>query len=324
MLESHNVGTLLVLPNLCLQNVNAISSPSTWGFPSMTSFLGLMWALERQLTKEQSNLIVENVGVICHDFEPQITSDPYKRKFHLTRNPLNSKGETSAIIEEGRAHMELTLVFGIDGIRGESTDALAARAQRIDKIVSTMRIAGGTIVSRRHQPKRPHAYIVTIEADAEKRAQQFQRLRRKWLPGFTLVCRDDLLQKRLLDLKGKDEKSTLFDAWLDLSRLNWRAHKVQAGGDSSEEDLAKAEWRHDRSDGWIVPIPIGYRAISKRYQPGVVTNARDDRTHFRFVESIYSIGQWIGPHHLTDVRQMLWYAQTDVEEGLYRCEMIFK
>ena len=39
---------LLALPRLRVQNANAISSPLTHGFPAMTAFLGLMWALERK------------------------------------------------------------------------------------------------------------------------------------------------------------------------------------------------------------------------------------------------------------------------------------
>ncbi len=35
---------VLVLNRLPIQNANAISSPLTHGFPSMTAFLGLMWA----------------------------------------------------------------------------------------------------------------------------------------------------------------------------------------------------------------------------------------------------------------------------------------
>ena len=38
---------LLLVPHLQVQNANAISSPMTWGFPSITAFVGLMAALER-------------------------------------------------------------------------------------------------------------------------------------------------------------------------------------------------------------------------------------------------------------------------------------
>jgi CRISPR-associated protein Csy2 len=49
MSEFPDIGGLLILPRLRVQNANAISAPMTWGFPSMTAFLGLMWALERAM-----------------------------------------------------------------------------------------------------------------------------------------------------------------------------------------------------------------------------------------------------------------------------------
>ena len=82
---------------------------------------------------------------------------------------------------------------------------------------------------------------------------------------------------------------------------------------------AKAEWKHNRTQGWIVPIPVGYGALSPLHPAGAVARARDTTTPFRFVESIYSIGQWIGPHRLDDVSQMLWYAEYDEENGVYNC-----
>ena len=38
---------ILVLPHLRIQNANAIGSPLTHGFPSITAFTGVMWALQR-------------------------------------------------------------------------------------------------------------------------------------------------------------------------------------------------------------------------------------------------------------------------------------
>ncbi len=52
-------------------------------------------------------------------------------------------------------------------------------------------------------------------------------------------------------------------------------------------------------------------------------NARDSRTDFRFVESLYSIGQWISPHRLGHLRELLWYGHSDIDGGLYRCRNDF-
>jgi CRISPR-associated protein Csy2 len=98
---------LLVVPGLRIQGANAISSTLTWGFPAITAFTGLMQALERRLGGI-APLIFDGVGVICHRHEAQVTSGGFTRAFHLTRNPVNSKGETSAIVEAGRIHLDIT------------------------------------------------------------------------------------------------------------------------------------------------------------------------------------------------------------------------
>jgi CRISPR-associated protein Csy2 len=54
-----------------------------------------------------------------------------------------------------------------------------------------------------------------------------------------------------------------------------------------------------------------------------VADARDTTTPFRFVESVYSIGQWVSPHRLTDVNDLLWYGQYDDANCLYRCRNDF-
>src|SRR5690625_2928135 len=120
-----DIQALLILPRLRVQNANAISSPLTWGFPSMTAFTGFMHALERRLP-ESLDINFEAVGVVCHRFEPQISND-YVRRFHLTRNPVDRGGKTAAIVEEGRAHLEVTLIFDVTGNTAvEATNELRA------------------------------------------------------------------------------------------------------------------------------------------------------------------------------------------------------
>ena len=103
---------ILVLPRIRVQNANAISSPLTWGFPAMTAFTGLMVALERKLGRD-AGIGFFAVGVVCHDFEAQVTSNGFVSKFNLTRNPVGHDGKTAGIVEEGRMHLEISLVFDV-------------------------------------------------------------------------------------------------------------------------------------------------------------------------------------------------------------------
>jgi CRISPR-associated protein Csy2 len=311
MSELPIIDGLLVLPHLRIQNANAISAPMTWGFPSMTAFLGLMWALERALDGRYP-LVLNGVGVVCHAFDPQVNSGGFTRSFCLTRNPIEKDGRSASITEEGRTHLDVTVVFGVAGkLLASSQEEKEEAAKYIANQVAHMRIAGGTVLPAPF-PRPP--YLISLAGDEEKQTGQFHKLRTALLPGFSLVERNDLLEQRYQELVANTPEATRLDAWLDLARLNW-----SASSDTSEGDTEAVTWQHDRTNGWIVPIPLGYAALADVQEPGTVMNARDVKTPFRFVESVYGIGQWIGPHRLTDVRQMLWYATTDVTNGLYRC-----
>lgn len=318
---------LLVLP-LRIQNANAISSPLTHGFPSITAFTGVMWALERKLAEQGVELEFNGVGVVAHDYDEQ-THDGYVKTFRLTRNPVDKTGSTAAIVEEGRIHLDITLILAASGnpernVIMQSEAECQQVAWKVADILSSMRVAGGSVLPSQRRPgRRTRPQLIRLSDNAESRLEQFRVLRRQWLPGFALVSRDELLQQRLTQLQTDNAAATSLDAWLDLSRFNWRPTPVNEG----QEPVAdgKVEWQHDRpaGTGWIVPIPVGYGALSELYEAGSVKNARDQSTPFRFVESLYSIGEWISPHRLQDITDLLWYADSQPENGLYRCRNDF-
>lgn len=306
-----DIHSLLVLPHLHIQNANSISSPMTWGFPSMSAFVGLMHALERNIP-ESIGLIFESVGVICHRFEAQV-ADSFPRAFRLTRNPVDKNGKTAAIVEEGRIHLEITLVFAVRG----NTVTDPETACQIADLVAGMRIAGGSVISPIVRPCKREPQLIALDENADARNKQFMELKRQWLPGFTLVLRDDLLQQRLTEMQTDCPGASLLDAWLDLSRLNIECSLVEETDERGETN-ATSQWLTRRPPGWIVPIPIGYGALSDLLPVGDVTNSRDSNTPFRFVESLYSVGQWISPHRLEKPQDFLWYVDNDLDNGVYR------
>ncbi|MDR2050306.1 MAG: type I-F CRISPR-associated protein Csy2 [Deltaproteobacteria bacterium] len=302
---------LLVVPRVRIQNANAISAPLTWGFPSMTAFLGLMWALERE-TAAACALEFNAVGVICHACAAQVARAGYERVFCLTRNPLDKKGATAGIVEEGRIHLELTLLFAVGGrvLDGDYKE-LQGLADKAYAAIEEMRVAGGTILPGLDPPA-PRLW--RLEEDPDKLERQFGRWRRSWLPGFALVSRHDLLQSRLEEMRVHDPQASALDAWLDLSSLHWRAEREGDG------EYAKVTWKpHRRAQGWLVPIPAGYAALSPLHEPGEVAQTRDTETPFRFVESLYSIGEWVGAHRVANLADLLWSARYDAGNGLYLC-----
>lgn len=332
--EHHPHAALLVLPRIRVQNANAISSPLTWGFPSITAFTGVMTALARRIGPD-TGLRFDGVGVVCHGFEAQVTQSRYTKAFVLKKpgivkrkefDQYEKDGTPPAIVEEGQAHLDITLVFDV-----KISDALLddnARAQcaaQIGECLAGMRIAGGGVMPPLSGALRrtPKPRMLLLAPDPAERAKQFQRLRRQWLPGFALVSRDDVLQARLraicADVPANAEPPSLLDAWLDLSRINYRASRKTVEDKATGERTEVVEWATDSRPGWLVPIPVGYAALSELYPPGGVAAARDPNVPFRFVESVYSIGQWISPHRLDDLSQLTWQNRYDADKGLYRC-----
>lgn len=318
---------VLVLPHVRVQNANAISSPMTWGFPSITAFTGLMTALERRLGPD-AGIALDGVGVVCHGFEAQVTTEGYTRAFHLTRNPVLQDGSTAAIVEEGRVHLDISLVFDAwlsDDRRGEAERA--ALAERIGTELAGMRVAGGSVFpappAARRRSTKPTLELLPDDSQYEEQKSQFRRLARRLLPGFALVSRDDLLQHRLAELRAEDPAASALDAWLDLSR--WTSRAVRAEAMDGDEAARKVDWVTDPRPGWIVPIPVGFAALSPLYPAGSVAGARDMTTPVRFVETVWSIGQWISPHRLQRVEDLIWridhhkVPDNSGEQGLYRC-----
>jgi CRISPR-associated protein Csy2 len=305
----NSTQAIVVLPRLRVQNANLISSPITWGFPSMTTILGFVHALERKL-KKSHDLKFISAGVVCHQFDPQVHGK-YEKKFSLMRKPLLKDGSSAALVEEGRVHMELSVVIKAEGEAfNTGIDDLQTLADTIFETAYTLRIAGGSILPSQKRGKKYLPIIQPWPKDADQQESISKKLTRFLLPGFTLISQEKLM----LDNKS----ATQWDNLLEFSSLNYDPPSIKE--DSSEEN----DWELRKKPGWIVPITVGFKAISKLYPPGTVTDARDAVTPFQFVENLYSLGQWLSPHKIDNVEKMLWqfdYEQT--QNGLYRCTNSF-
>ncbi|GAP37738.1 CRISPR-associated protein, Csy2 family [Piscinibacter sakaiensis] len=313
---------LVVLPRLRIQNANAISSPSIHGFPSMTAFLGLSWALQRKARQAGLDASFVAVGVVCHDYQEQVYREG-RLRFCLTRNPLDKDGGTAAIVEEGRIHLCISLVFAVRSPRWlAAPDRSSAEAdlKLLADMLAGMRVAGGSCLPSDGEGRRHRPVVLSWTGTSDDRADGFRRVRQLLLPGFALVLRDELVDARLAELRTTRPDSSRLDAWLSMSRVNWRWRPPAAGQEAAEP----GSWQHDRKSlGWVVPIPVGYGALGEVHAPGAVAKARDATTPFRFVETVYSIGQWLAPHQLDSAEQLLWYSDHDRTTGLYRCRNDF-
>jgi CRISPR-associated protein Csy2 len=226
---------------------------------------------------------------------------------------VGKDGKTAAIVEEGRIHLDLSLVLAFNAGPWDQ-DAQQGDLKTITSLLQGMRIAGGTLLpTTQTQASRLRPWLADFTGNNDDQATTFRKLRARLLPGSALVARDDLIDQRLQALRKTTPAASRLDAWLSLSRVNWH---YTAATDSDESG-----WRsdHEKGSGWIVPIPVGYGALGELHEAGSVPNTRDTSTPFRFVESLYSVGEWIGPHRLQSPNDLLWYADSRPDEGLYRC-----
>lgn len=330
-MKSEHFEAVLLLPRLRVQNANAISSPLTWGFPPPSAFTGMVHALQRRLNAQGQALHFGSVGIVCHQFDPQTIQPPgrYTQVFSLTRNPLDKDGNTQAIVEEGRAHLEVSLLITVSGdgcpLNDEQCQALAAQ---VLQQAEGMRLAGGSIlpnpVRQRHR-----ALWQDWPTDREAQVSAFAKLRRRLAPGFVLVSRAKLLADHRVAMQKKcaDASVTALDALFDLCALHYSPPEAEStdkadtstavDSDKNAVQMTKDWTVSRRQPGWLVPLPVGYAAISPLYAAGEVKNARDNDTPFRFVESVLSMGEWVGPHRIKNLQELLWRHHAQPEAGLY-------
>lgn len=308
------MSAVLLLRHLKVENANAIAG-HTWGFPAISNFLGFTHALSRK-TEPELGLTLSGCGVVCHRSQVQAyrTGGWGDWVFALSRNPLTKESKTAAFVEEGRMHLDISLIIRVEGRILSGDDHLTELQNQLAQMIKTLRLAGGTI--RDLSSVELHSIPYNEEAETKLTC----KLMRSLLPGFALVSRAGTLAEHLGNLQQQNPQTEPLEAWLDFAALKYKA----AEPNKFSEDLANdapAEWVRvpKPASGWLVPITIGYRAISELYEPGTVARTRDTHTPFRFVESVYSVGQWLSPHRIVRWEDLLWHYQADPDTGGYLC-----
>lgn len=330
----------LYIVRLHVYAASIVSSHLTWGFPAPSAFTGFVEQLNRSLAQDSlyQSIDINGVGVICHRLVPQVTRlSPYRHaplQLNLLRQPLNHKGETAPIIEEGKGNLELSLVIGLSGdglvqhLSGtdelQSTQTLQL-ITKLDQLVYNMRLAGGSIFP--HKRKRSKLLNWSQSTAIEKT----QALRRHLLPGFALLHRHEVLlahqhwlQQYFSTQEVRDSDPDLLDTLLDICRLNIKSTEQKPKDDDHE---VKALWRiRQRAShltGWLVPIPIGYAALTDVQRAGSVAGSRDNQTPIVFAETLLSLGEWLGAHKINDLAEILWAYQAKPQQGLYQLTQPF-
>ena len=278
----------LLFDHVKIHNANAISSPLTYGFPAISGFLGAIHALNRKIESDDP-IYLDGVLIACHDCDVQVyrPNNYADYTFRLTRNPLAKNGDTRSIIEEGRVHLDVSLIVEVKIEDRETLDDVNDQEKFINQITQKLyqqRIAGGQVIE---------IESVGLYSASESLDDLTQAL----LPAFVLVEAQQDLQEITAELQQKDPNATALDALVETAMLH---HHPQE----------KDQWQTTsvkQGRGWLVPIPLGYQAISPLFEAGTVENARSNEHPTQFVECIYGLGKWVFPLRLQDnLSQAFW------------------
>ena len=148
--------------------------------------------------------------------------------------------------------------------------------------------------------------------ESEPENHQYQQLLEQWQDHLEKPYDQEIIPESMIDYfasipENKTDKKLL---------QQWQAYCAP-----NEKTDAVWEYVEKPKPGFLVPIMVGYKAISQLYDNHEVANTRDNETDVCFVEAIHSIGEWQGVHRIRDeqaLSQTLW--DYHYEENWYLCK----
>ncbi|UTO04315.1 type I-F CRISPR-associated protein Csy2 [Moraxella sp. FZLJ2107] len=300
---SKRVVGYALLHKVVINNANAISSPITFGFPAGTGFTGAIHALSRTMMADErfANLSLGGVLLACFDCTPKIYREsPYRDyTFNQTRNPLKKDGSTASIVEEGKCNLVMSFVIELLADDLLSQELSQSLCQFLSQAIFRQRVAGGSVMGI---GKRGVQYISSVHKD---------EIIALLMPAFVLMDASDEFAQLIDNAKSKNPSVTSLDVLLDVCTLHHIPELDKDGNTKWHTESIKT------GHGWLVPMPIGYQAISEIFQAGKMANVRNLEYPSQYVEAIYGLGKWVYPHHLKDNIDTAFWRQAYDETGLY-------
>jgi len=120
----------------------------------------------------------------------------------------------------------------------------------------------------------------------------------------------DVLSEYFSNLESTKANGNLIQQWQEYCAPN---------------EKTDADWEYipKPKPGYLVPIMVGYKAISPVYPQGEVANTRDNETPVCFVEAVHSVGEWKGVHRVKSMEELnnfLWHYH--YEGNWYLCKQL--
>lgn len=293
----------ILLERVEIQGANAVSSPLTYGFPAISGFVGAVHALNRRLP-ENILLDFEGVAVASHYCAPHIfRSDMFSDAvFVQTRNPILKSGDTRPIVEEGKVNLTVSLMVEA-AADAEALHHADGWCETLKELVYTQRFAGGSVAHIRNvrifSADRCRDMILRIcpsyvlqEAPIELEAvvAELRSGVKHQITNYSVFPTNPPVPT---GLPAQPNVSAL-DALLTMSKIyHIPPEKTDENTDKAKKTPKWSIYSAKSGHGWLVPIPVGYQAISEQYAAGAMLHSRRQDYPSQYVESIYTLGKWV-------------------------------
>ena len=292
--------TYLLLPEIEIQNANALSSLCTIGFPAMTAWMGAVHALERKvrLTESLREVRFISLGVISHESRLQVYKNPgdYHYSIAISSNPLRKKGgntlERPPFIEDPRIHLKVSLLIECRGVSGDNKNDLF---ETVGDLLPLLKMAGGDVLTC----KPPAVYFAS-----EDKPEEQKKILHRLMPGFAVIERRHLLEQ------AKNGEGDTLDTLLSFLMIHHEA-------EINKENEVRA-WTSKRKEaGWLIPLVVGFQGLSRL---GKVKAQRDPNVLHRFAEPVITLGEFKMPYRFASVEDLMWHYEYDEGNDLYICK----
>ncbi|WP_159566580.1 type I-F CRISPR-associated protein Csy2 [Budvicia diplopodorum] len=304
----------LVIPQIKVQNANCISSPLTYGFPAITAFTGAVHALSRKLSAA-FNVTLDGVAIAAHDYDIQ-RSRPNSYSdwsFIQSRHPIKKDGSSPSIIEEGYVHLSLSLVIEVIGNADWNSEEKQAFCDAVYQQMMQQRLAGGSVLSIGNARR-----SISLHNDPKGDPKKVTAIQIELSPSFLLIDRQDALNEHTAKLQAKNPDNTALDALIDLCGIHVHPEVETSKDEEVDATEKKVAWTTSSAkNGWLVPIPVGYKGIAPEFAVNQVADIRAPQYPTHFVESVYSIGEWRFVNNLPAFSNIFWRYQTDLDNQLF-------
>lgn len=307
---------LIVIKNIVVANANAVAG-LTWGFPSVTAFLGFINNLNLKLDPKKlkenavikhefSHIMLNGCAIVSHKHHVHsycpYTDDKkqYLDDVHFTQKRGNSymlfqnkRKDTPPIVEEAKMNMTVSLVIPYTGTLTEEDHF----KNWLLKTCYNQNLAGGSIQD-----------IEEISLFNVTNQTGLLALKRELMPGFVLLDRTEYLKEHYDNLLSINEDTELFDAWLDFSVLKQKSRP--------KADLIREYFADNNTQETYPSVCLDWLDhISKPYQKEHIPNAI--HTHFLNLDNVTEKlkQQWNEYYHPNEETEVDWEYQPKPFKG---------